>query len=186
MNPTQILLLCRVVSVVLEILVFDGLILARYIKASANHNTQTHLFQLTTSIDMDFWLSVFTFLTFIFVTSADSINPPGNITVLRIENRTPECPFNAEYREGQGPNSTFHISYNPSPYDTIRRLKVESLTCHSILELGYSIQNYTVAIRDAMFRAYVNLNYGEEARVEMSAVWWATTGLVSRQHSHLE
>lgn len=110
---------------------------------------------------------------------ADSIPAPSDAEILRVENRTPECPFQTEYSNGPASYSIFHISYIPSPFDTITKLNSDdSITCRLVLELGFNLENVTVAVRDAVFRANVNLGYDDEAKVEMSAVWWARTAMV--------
>lgn len=127
------------------------------------------------------------------------ISAPSNLTATFIENRTPDCPFNATFTTlSNSTNSTLQISYKPSPFDTIRKRWKDSnntipktLTCRLVLELAFDMENYTAAAQEAMFRVYVNTNYGEDASIEMKTVWTGnkamvrSTNLLSPPQPHL-
>jgi hypothetical protein len=78
-----------------------------------------------------------------------------------------------------GNASVLHISYLPSPFTAVAKNKRVPITCRLAVELDFAVQNYTVNIREAMFRFYVNTNYNDWANIDMRASWWRSRVMVS-------
>lgn len=123
------------------------------------------------------------FLSLLSQAPATSIIPPSNITSIHIRNNSPECQLHATFSYALSSHSTFHISYLPSLFDTIRKgLRKggpNSLINRLSLKLDFDTAEYSIAVLDAMFRVYVNLIYFEEAQIEMAATWSGRADMAS-------